>query len=45
MVGVSKKQNEKCEMLLHKIDGEMNVQNGGFSAKLRNGNGGDMFHD
>ena len=32
-------------MLLCKIDGEMNVQNGGFSAKLRNGDGGDMLHD
>ena len=35
VVGVGKKQNAKCEMLLRKIDGEMNVQNGGFSAKLR----------
>ena len=32
-------------MLLRKIDGEMNVQNGGFSAKLQNGDGGDMLHD
>ena len=39
------KQNVKCEMLLRKIDGEMNVQNCGFSAKLRNGDGGDMPHD
>ena len=45
VVGVGIKQNAKCEMLLHKIDGEMNVQNCGFSAKLRNGNGGDMLHD
>ena len=45
VVGVGKKQNAKFEMLLCKIDGEMNVQNGGFSAKLRNGDGGDMFHD
>ena len=32
-------------MLLRKIDGEMNVQNGGFSTKFRNGDGGDMLHD
>ena len=32
-------------MLLRKIDGEKNVQNCGFSAKLRNGDGGDMLHD
>ena len=44
VVGVGIKQNEKCEMLLRKIDGEMNVQNYGFSAKLRNGDGGDMLH-
>ena len=35
----------KCEMLLRKIEGEMNVQNCGFSTKLRNGDGGDMLHD
>ena len=35
----------KCEMLLRKTDGKMNVQNCGFSAKLRNGDGGDMLHD
>ena len=35
----------KCEMLLRKTDGEMNDQNCGFSAKLRNGDGGDMLHD
>ena len=35
----------KCDMLLRKIDGDMNVQNYGFSAKLRNGDGGDMLHD
>ena len=35
VVGVGIKQNAKCEMLLRKIDGEMNVQNGEFSAKLR----------
>ena len=29
------KQNSKCEMLLRKIDDEMNVHNCGFSAKLR----------
>ena len=45
VVDVGIKQNAKCEMLLRKIDGEMNVQNCGFSAKLRNGNGGDMLHD
>ena len=32
-------------MLLRKIDGEKNVQNCGFSAKFRNGDGGDMVHD
>ena len=32
-------------MLLRKIDGEMNVQNGGFSAILRSEDGGDMLHD
>ena len=31
-------------MLLRKIAGELNVQNCGFSAKLRNGDGGDMLH-
>ena len=45
VVGVCKNQNVKCEMLLHKIDGEMNVQNSGFSAKLRNRDGGDMLYD
>ena len=45
VVGVGIKQNAKCEMLLCKIDGEMNVQNCGFSAKLRNGDGDDMLHD
>ena len=45
VVGVGKKQIAKCEMLLHKIDGKMNVQNGGFSAKLRNEDSGDMLHD
>ena len=35
MVGVGIKQNAKCEMSLRKIDSEMNVQNGGFSAKWR----------
>ena len=45
VVGVGIKQNAKCEMLLRTIDGEMNVQNCGFSAKLRNGDGGDMLHD
>ena len=45
MVGVGIKENAKCEMLLRKIDGDMNVQNCGFSAKLRNGDGGDMLHD
>ena len=45
MVGVGIKQNVKCEMLLLKIDGEMNVQNCGFSAKLQNRDGGDMLHD
>ena len=45
VMGVGIKQNVKCEMLLRKIDSEMNVQNCGFSAKLRNGDGGDMLHD
>ena len=45
VVGVGIKQNAKCEMLLRKIDGQMNVQNYGFSAKLHHGNGGDMLHD
>ena len=45
MVSVGIKQNTKCEMLLRKINGEMNVQNCRFSAKLRNGDGGDMLHD
>ena len=45
VVGVDKKQNAKCEMLLCKINGEMKVQNSGFSAKLQNGDGGDMLHD
>ena len=27
VVGVGIKKNTKCEMLLHKIDGEINVQN------------------
>ena len=44
-MGVGTKQNAKCEMLLRKIDGEMNVQNCEFSMKLRNGDGGDMIHD
>ena len=35
----------KCEMLLRKIDDEKNVENCRFSAKLRNGDGGDMLHD
>ena len=33
VVGVGIKQNAKGEMLLRKIDDEMNVQNCGFSAK------------
>ena len=45
VVGVSKKQTAKCEMLLCKIDCKMNVQNSGFSTKLRNGDGGDMLQD
>ena len=45
VVGVGIKQTAKFEMLLLKIDGEMNVQNCGFSAKLRNGDGDDMLHD
>ena len=45
VVGVGVKQNAKCEMLLRKMDGEKNVQNCGFSAKLRNGDGGEMLHD
>ena len=32
-------------MLLCEIDSEINVQNGGFSVKLRNGDDGDMLHD
>ena len=35
----------KCEMLLCKIDGEMNMQNCGYFAKLLNGDGGVMLHD
>ena len=31
VMGVGIKQNAKCEMLLPKIDGKMNVQNCGFS--------------
>ena len=42
VVGVGIKQNAKCEMLLRKTDVKMNVQNCGFSMKLRNGDGGDM---
>ena len=45
VVGVGIPQNAKCAMLLRKIDGEMNVQNCGYSAKLQNGDGGDMLHD
>ena len=45
MVGVGIKQNAKCEMLQRKIDGEMNVQNCGYSTKLQNVDGGDMLHD
>ena len=45
VMSVGIKQNAKCEMLLDKIDGEMSVQNSGFSMKLRNGDGGDMLHD
>ena len=41
VVGVGIKQSAKYEMLLRKTDGEMNVQNCGFFAKLRNGDGGD----
>ena len=42
MVGVDKKQNAKCEMLLRKIDGEMNVQTVDFP---RNGDDDDMLRD
>ena len=42
VVGVGIKKNAKCEMLLRKINGEMNVKNCGFSAKLQND---DMLHD
>ena len=45
VVGVDIMQNVKSEMQLHKIDGEMNMQNCGFSTKLRNGDGGDILHD
>ena len=45
VVGVGIKQNAKCEMLLRKIDGEMNVQNCRFSMKLQNGDGGNMLHE
>ena len=45
VVGVGIKQNMKCEMLLSKINGEMNLKNCEFSAKLRNADGGDMLHD
>ena len=34
VVGVGIKQNAKCDMLLHTIDGEMNVQNCGFSHEI-----------
>ena len=34
VVSVGIKQIAKCEMLLRKTDGEMNVQNCEFSAKL-----------
>ena len=34
VVGVGIKQNEKCEMLLRKIDGERNVQNCGIYHEL-----------
>ena len=44
VMGVGIKQNAKCEMLLRKIDGEMDVENCGFS-KLRNEDGGDMLYD
>ena len=44
VVGVDIKRNAKC-MFLRKIDGEMNVLNCGFAAKLRIGDGGDMLHD
>ena len=36
VVGDGIKKNAKCEMLLRKIDGQMNVQNCGFFTKLRN---------
>ena len=39
VVGVGIMQNLKCEMLLCKIDGEMNMQNCGYSAKFWNGEG------
>ena len=45
VMGVDIKQNAKCEMLLHKIDGKINVQKCVFSAKLRNADGSDMLHD
>ena len=37
----------KCEMrdVAMQDRREMNVQNDGFSAKLRNGDSGDMLHD
>ena len=34
VVGVGVKQNAKCKRLLRKIDGEMNVQNCGFSTEI-----------
>ena len=32
VVGVGIMQNVKCEMVLRKIDGEMNMQNCGYSV-------------
>ena len=45
VMDVGIKQTAKGEKLLRKIDVEMNVKNGGFPPKLRNGDGGDMRHD
>ena len=42
VVGVGIKENVECSC---EIEGETNVQNGGFSAKLQNGDGSDMLHN
>ena len=50
VMGVGIKQNANCEMLLCKIDGEMNVQNYGFSREIETvatcstTDGNDSYH-